>query len=97
MSRPCAIPGCERPAKDHQLMCWPHWCRVPKALNRAIFAAARNLRSDPDAYRKVRDAGVAAVVAKEAEGGPTRTATCIVTNCRKLAPRGEPFCSGHRM
>lgn len=38
MSHPCRIPGCPRPAKDQQLMCWPHWRRVPKALNRAIFA-----------------------------------------------------------
>jgi hypothetical protein len=37
MSHLCAIPDCERPAKDGQLMCWPHWRRVPKHLNRAIF------------------------------------------------------------
>lgn len=37
MSHSCAIPGCERPAKDGQLMCWPHWRRVPRILNRAIF------------------------------------------------------------
>ena len=37
MSHPCRIPDCPRPAKDGQLMCWPHWRRVPKALNRAIF------------------------------------------------------------
>ncbi len=37
MAHPCAIPGCTSPAKDRQLMCWPHWRRVPKALNRAIF------------------------------------------------------------
>ena len=79
-------------------MCWPHWCRVPKALNRAVFAAYRALRSPggPEAYREARDAAIAAVVAKEAESGPTRTATCIVTDCRKLTPPGEPFCSVHR-
>jgi hypothetical protein len=33
----CRIPGCPKPAKDGQLMCWPHWRRVPRALNRAIF------------------------------------------------------------
>jgi len=77
-------------------MCWPHWCRVPKVLNRAIFAAARDLRSDPAAYRKVRDEGVAAVVAKEAAGGATDTATCIVPNCRKRAPASELFCAAHR-
>jgi hypothetical protein len=24
------------------------------------------------------------------------TATCIIPNCRKRAPSGEPFCSNHR-
>jgi hypothetical protein len=38
MSHACPIPDCERPAKDGQLMCWPHWRRVPRALNKAIFA-----------------------------------------------------------
>lgn len=41
MSHLCAIPDCHRPAKDHQLMCWPHWRRVPRALNKAIFATYR--------------------------------------------------------
>lgn len=42
MSHPCRIPDCPRPAKDGQLMCWPHWRRVPRALNRAIFDTYRN-------------------------------------------------------
>jgi hypothetical protein len=50
MSKACAIPGCERPTKDHQLMCWPHWRRVPKALNRAIFDTYAN--GPRDAYRE---------------------------------------------
>jgi hypothetical protein len=37
MSHACRIPDCPRPAKDGQLMCLPHWRRVPRALNRAIF------------------------------------------------------------
>lgn len=41
MSHPCAIPTCPRPAKDQQLMCWPHWRRVPRALNKAIFETYR--------------------------------------------------------
>lgn len=45
----CAIPGCERPSKPHQLMCWPHWRRVPRALNKAIFATyASGPRADYD-------------------------------------------------
>lgn len=66
MSHACAIPGCERPAKDNQLMCWPHWRRVPRALNHAVFETYANMRSDPEAYRQSRDAAVAAVVEKEA-------------------------------
>lgn len=90
----CAIPGCGRLAKDSQLMCWPHWCRVPKAVNRAIFATyAAGKGADYDQH--VADA-VAAVVAKEAAGSPTLTATCIIPNCRKHAPADEPFCSVHR-
>ncbi|MDH7973726.1 hypothetical protein QH494_16155 [Sphingomonas sp. AR_OL41] len=47
MSHRCAIPFCVHPAKDGQLMCWPHWRRVPRALNKAIFATCG---SDPAAY-----------------------------------------------
>jgi hypothetical protein len=49
MPHQCAIPDCTRPAKDNQLMCWPHWRRVPKALNRAIFDTFAN--GPADAYR----------------------------------------------
>jgi hypothetical protein len=42
VSHACPIAGCERPAKDYQLMCWPHWRRVPRALNKAIFETYRN-------------------------------------------------------
>lgn len=49
-----------------------------------------------------RDPGLEALVAnaKRKPGAPVvlpkRTATCIITNCRKIAPRGEPFCAEHR-
>ena len=46
-------------------MCWPHWRRVPKVLNRAVFETYRNLRNDPRAYRQARDAAISAVTAKE--------------------------------
>lgn len=42
MSHPCRIPDCPSPAKDGQLMCLLHWRRVPRALNRAIFATYSN-------------------------------------------------------
>lgn len=78
-------------------MCWPHWCRVPKVLNRAIFAAYRNLRSDPAEYRRVRDEGIAAVVEKERfDGRPTATHICIDPDCRKRTAPDNPFCWVHR-
>lgn len=67
MPHPCAIPDCERPAKDGQLMCLPHWRRVPRALNKAIFATCGRVGRD----RALYDANVAEAVRivqeKEAE------------------------------
>jgi len=63
MAHPCRIPGCPRQAKDGQLMCWPHWRRVPRALNRAIFETWAD--GPADAYRaNVREA-VRVIQAKE--------------------------------
>jgi len=74
---PCPVKGCTAHAKPNQLMCWPHWRRVPKPLNRAVFetyadARGRELGGEAriDAirrYREARDAAIAAVEAKEAE------------------------------
>lgn len=64
---PCPVKDCARHAKEGQLMCWPHWRRVPRALNRAVFETFANLSRDPAAYRQARDAAIAAVEAKEAE------------------------------
>lgn len=61
----CAIPGCERGAKPHQLMCWPHWRRVPKALNKAIFETYRS-GMGPDYDANVAEA-VRIVQEKEAQ------------------------------
>jgi hypothetical protein len=66
MTHACAIPGCERPAKDRQLMCWPHWRRVPKALNRAIFDTYAH--GPRDAYRENVAAAIDMVNAKEGAG-----------------------------
>lgn len=63
MSHACAIPNCNRSAKDGQLMCWPHWRRVPRALNHAVFETY--IYGPRAAYREARDAAISAVVAKE--------------------------------
>jgi hypothetical protein len=64
MSHPCPIKGCTTPAKDEQMMCWPHWRRVPKALNRAIFETYRS-RSWEE-YGANRDEAIRIVNEKEA-------------------------------
>ena len=64
MSHPCAIPDCKRPAKDGQLMCWPHWRRVPKVLNRAIFDTFAH--GPRDAYRSNVAEAVRIIQEKEA-------------------------------
>lgn len=67
---PCPVKGCTAKAKPNQLMCWPHWRRVPKALNHAVFDTYRGLsngRGTYEAYRQARDAAIAAVEAKEAD------------------------------
>lgn len=68
MSHPCPINGCTRPAKDNQLMCWPHWRRVPKALNKAIFETYRiaSRTRDWTEYRSNRDEAIRIVNDKEA-------------------------------
>lgn len=74
-ANPCPVKGCLAGAKPGQLMCWPHWRRVPKGLNRAVFetwADARGRELGGEAlleanarYRQARDAAIAAVEAKE--------------------------------
>lgn len=66
LGNPCPVKGCNRHAKPQQLMCWPHWRQVPKALNHAVFDTYCNISRDPRAYRQARDAAIAAVDAKEA-------------------------------
>jgi len=68
---PCPVKGCTAHAKPQQLMCWPHWRRVPKALNHAVFDTHRTWQRDPtgahrQSYEQARDAAIAAVEAKEA-------------------------------
>lgn len=72
----CPIPGCTRQPKPYQLMCWPHWRRVPKALNKAIFHTYEH-GPIPDYRANVAEA-IRIVTEKERENGreqvPPRTA-----------------------
>ena len=36
MTHTCPIPGCTAEVKLNHLMCWGHWVRVPKKLQRII-------------------------------------------------------------
>ena len=72
---PCPIAGCTAHAKPRQLMCWPHWRRVPKPLNHAVFDTFRAYDTAKPGtgiddryleYLAARDAAIAAVEAKEA-------------------------------
>lgn len=45
-------------------MCWPHWRRVPKALNRAIFDTCAN--GPRSAYLENVEEAVRVILEKEA-------------------------------
>jgi len=62
---PCAVPGCTAGAKPQQLMCWPHWRRVPKVLNRAIFDTCAN--GPAESYRANVAEAVRVIQEKEAQ------------------------------
>jgi hypothetical protein len=70
----CPVKSCARGRKIEHLMCWPHWNRVPRILQRAVWDTFGRLRrSGPTEFQEARaqydkaaaDA-IAAVEAKEA-------------------------------
>lgn len=63
MSHPCKIASCARPAKDQQLMCWPHWRGLPRRLKDAIFETYRN--GPGEDYRANVDQAVRLIDEKE--------------------------------
>jgi len=63
MSHLCRVPDCHRPAKDGQLMCWPHWRGLPKKLKAAIFETFRN--GPRASYDENVDEAVRLIEAKE--------------------------------
>lgn len=66
MSHPCRIGTCTRPAKDGQLMCWPHWRGLPRRLKDAIFETFRERRWDE--YRANVEQAVKLIDEKEGRG-----------------------------
>lgn len=65
----CPIPGCTRGRKPDQMMCWPHWRRVPHALNRAIFQTWRNGGTANPEYMANRSEAIRIVTEKEQADG----------------------------
>lgn len=49
-THPCPIPQCEHRISKSLLMCWPHWRRVPKFLQRVIWREVKS--ADRTEYTK---------------------------------------------
>lgn len=77
-------------------MCWAHWCRVPKRINRLVFETYARRTVNTEDYRQARQSAIDAVVAKEKVDGPTATMTCIDPSCSKRTVPGKPLCWVHR-
>ena len=76
MTRPgdCPIDGCTNRCADAQLMCKPHWYKVPKEMRDKVWKTARKMwHDDPDvetaykAWREAADEAIAAVETSEAD------------------------------
>ncbi len=55
----CAVDGCTATAKAGQLMCWPHWKRLPRRLQFEVNDTWRRYRRDPEAYLSAKAQAVA--------------------------------------
>jgi len=58
----CFAKGCPDGAKPNQLMCWPHWKRVPRVVQDVIWTS--NYLAHPH-YETSRLAAQASIAAKE--------------------------------
>ncbi len=74
MSHHCHARGCTVEVKPEMLMCLRHWRMVPRAIQRAVWAAYRpgqcDDKSPSDAWMRAADAAIGAVASKE--GQPLR-------------------------
>lgn len=62
----CHLPGCETPTPRQFLFCPPHWRRVPKAIQREVWAAYHEAGGSTGSIERVTDRWLAAVKAAEA-------------------------------
>ena len=70
----CHARGCGKQVKPELLMCFPHWRRVPKKIQRAVWDAYRPGQCDDkdvsDEWMRAADAAIGFVA--RAEGQPVR-------------------------
>ena len=52
---PCAASNCIRRCQRQHLMCWIHWCQVPRALQSRIYATCQ-AGMGPDYHAAVKEA-----------------------------------------
>lgn len=68
----CPIEGCDAGRATNQLMCKPHWYKVPKELRDKVWRTARRMWSDlpggDEEWTEARDEAIRAVEEKEAIG-----------------------------
>jgi hypothetical protein len=66
----CPVQDCKRSRKNEHLMCWPHWRRVPRFMQRAVWdtCAEWSRGGGEDArsrYDQAANAAIAEVERKE--------------------------------
>lgn len=69
MSHHCHARGCKREVKPELLMCFPHWNRVPRKIQRAVWATYREGQCDDmspsEEWHVAANAAIGAVAIKE--------------------------------
>ena len=71
MSHECPVMGCTRAVSAGMLMCRSHWHMVPKALQRAVWAAwGDGLGAGSLAHTRAITAAISAVNRKLSAGQP---------------------------
>jgi len=67
----CHARGCATPVKPEMLMCFFHWRRVPKKIQRAVWASYRpgqcNDMHPSEAWHKAADAAIGYVARAEGQ------------------------------
>ncbi len=88
MSHHCHARGCAKEVKPELLMCWRHWCRVPRAIQRKVWATYRPGQCDDkdpsEAWHQAADAAIGSVAQKE--GLPIRVSEQLAIDASRSWP-----------